>query len=183
MHKKVIKLPGIEGAFTEEVFVFENSDRRRIKEIYLNWTKMDIELRQLGGRRPIFPIEIVEAIICIELNMFKVDNNRVYYDLYDPNSFQYNDLGRVNLKIAINETYRMQLNEKEIMDSDRILFVKLYIEREELGYEIIEFQTRFIEEYLRFNRREISSRSSIRFSMTYREFMQIPHKVILNGFL
>lgn len=183
MHKKVIKLPGIEGAFTEEVFVFENSDRRRIREIYSNWVNMDIDLRQLGGRRPIFPVEIVEAIVCIELNMYKVDNNRVYYDLYDPNPNRYDDLGRVNVKVAINETYRMQLNEKEIMDSDRIMFVKLYIERAELCYEIFEFQTRDIEEYLRFNRREINLRSSIRFSMAYREFMQIPNNAVLKGFL
>lgn len=179
MHKKVIKLDGIEGVFTEEVFVFENSDRRRIKEIYLNWVKMDIELRQLGGRRPIFPIEIVEAIICLELNMYKVVNNRMNYDLYDPNSFKY----RVNVKVAINETYRMQLNEKEIIDSDRIIFVKLYIEREILGYDIIEFQTSDIKEYLRFNHREFSSQSRTRFSMLYREFMQIPNNAILRNIL
>lgn len=177
MYKKSIKIHNTEGNFIEDVFVFENRDKEQIKNIYLNWIKIDTQLRQLGGRRLSFPVEIVEAIVCIELNMYKIDNNRIYSDLYDPN-LRHN----ISVKVGTNETYRMPLSYNEIMENDQIFFVKLDIGTNQLKYEIIEFLMRDVKEYI-LNQKTINLQDNRRILMQYRELMQIKNTIILKGFL
>lgn len=177
MYKKSIKIHNTEGNFIEDVFVFENRDKEQIKNIYLNWIKIDTQLRRLGGRRLSFPVEIVEAIVCIELNVYKIDNNRIYSDLYDPN-LRHN----ISVKVGTNETYRMPLTYNEIMENERILFVKLDIGTNQLKYEIIEFLMSDVKEYI-LNRKIINLQDSRRILMQYRELMQIKNTIILKGFL
>ncbi len=185
MHNKMIKLPYNQGNFDGEVFVFEKSDRKQFKEIYNSWSNLEYELRRIGGRRPLFPIELIEGIICLELNLFKVNvNNKVYYDLFDPNSNVFGDSGRINVKVALNAAYRMQLNEKELLDSDRIIFAKLFIEnRNGLEYEMYGYRTKDMLEFSNYKNRASYFRNIPRINISYNDLMEIPNSIILRGFL
>lgn len=86
---KTLKTPS--GNFDFEVLIFEETDRKRLKSIYLNWRSLCNELKSLNSRLINLPEGLSESSICLEMGWFRVDKPangsktvNSSWDCYDP---------------------------------------------------------------------------------------------------
>lgn len=77
-----------EGDFEVEATRFEEKDRERLADIYLNWRSLSDELRSLGGRGVNIPEVLTEGIFALEMDVLRVVKSisgaNSSWDCYDP---------------------------------------------------------------------------------------------------
>ena len=82
----IFRLP--EGTFEVEATRFEEGDRRRFAEIYLNWRSISDDLRSLGGRGVNLPEVLSEGSFALEMGVLRVVKSisgaNSSWDCYDP---------------------------------------------------------------------------------------------------
>ena len=93
-----------------------------------------------------FPIDLVESIIALKCNMWKVTNSMSRrYDLWDPNNKEAKIRNLV--QATTNAVFQMVLVDSYMKEIDRVFFVKLFISDETtLQYEIYDFDIEMIYE-------------------------------------
>lgn len=81
-----IQLP--EGRFEAEFLEFENSDRRRLREIYENWRNLNTMLGEIQARSINLPEGLSESAFCIARNTLRLLQNipgaNSSWDCFDP---------------------------------------------------------------------------------------------------
>lgn len=139
MHEKIECIHINEELMKCKFIIFDKQDKRHLKNIYLNWLNLNRSIIEIGGKRQPIPAELVEGIVCLECNIWKVANDfKVKYDLWDPNENE--NRRRIELKYTINGVYRLMFPRLRRKEFDRLIFVKLFIDNGNgLEYEIYEY--------------------------------------------
>lgn len=81
---KTLSLP--EGDFSTEVQIFEESDRKVLKEIYINWRNLCSNLNAMEARSVNLPEGLSEGAFCLEMQVVRITNSisgaNTSYDCY-----------------------------------------------------------------------------------------------------
>lgn len=174
MHEVSIFTKGASEETIGNAIAFDKTDRSLLREIYEKWYELNTQIALLKGRRIMFPMELLEAIICMQHDMWKVTNSMSRrYDLWDPNADE--DKNRILVQVTSNAVFQTFVSERLIEEIDRLFFVKLFISKgEPLRYEIFDFDVRsFAEE-------EISVVPGRRI-IKYDDLKSIPYNNIYKG--
>lgn len=125
---------------------FDKGDKKIFKEIYQKWIDLNSQIALLKGRKIMFPIDLVESIIALKCNMWKVTNSMSRrYDLWDPNNKE--GKNRILVQATTNAVFQMVLADSYMKEIDRVFFVKLFIlDETTLHYEIYDFDIEMIYE-------------------------------------
>lgn len=154
---------------------FDKGDKKKFKEIYKKWFELNSQIATLKGRKIMFPIDLIEGIIALKCDMWKITNGMSRrYDLWDPNNKE--GKNRILVQATTNAVFQMVLADSYIKDIDRVFFAKLFISDEErLSYEIYDFDVQILYEHI--EKRPYSRRIIIK----YEDIKNIPYNNIFVG--
>ena len=154
---------------------FDKGDKKIFKEIYQKWIDLNSQIALLKGRKIMFPIDLVESIIALKCNMWKVTNSMSRrYDLWDPNNKE--GKNRILVQATTNAVFQMVLADSYMKEIDREFFVKLFIlDETTLHYEIYDFDIEMI--YENIEKRPYTRRVIIK----YDDIKNIPYNNIIVG--
>jgi len=175
MHEITIYTKNASKEIVGNAVAYDKQDRKILKAIYNKWMELNEQIGMLQGRRVMFPGELIEGIVCLHCDMWKVTNAIArHFDLWDPNADE--GKNRIDVYATTSAVFQMILPERLIDSVDRILFVKLYVSKgESLKYEIYDFD---IEQILSMgDSRDIRRRTVVKFE----DLKEIPYNNIYIG--
>ncbi len=83
---KTLLLP--EGTFQTEVLSFDESDRKTLRSIYIDWRKLCQDLNSLDSRGINLPEGLSESAFCLEMDCYRITKSisgaNTSFDAYDP---------------------------------------------------------------------------------------------------
>lgn len=175
MHEITINSKFANEEIVGNVIAFDKGDKKVFKEIYQKWIDLNSQIALLKGRKIMFPIDLVESIIALKCNMWKVTNSMSRrYDLWDPNNKE--GKNRILVQATTNAVFQMVLADSYMKEIDRVFFVKLFISDETtLQYEIYDFDIEMI--YENIEKRPYTRRVIIK----YDDIKNIPYNNIIVG--
>lgn len=175
MHEITTKSKLVCDEIIGNAVAFDKTDKKIFKDIYQKWLEINSQIANIKGRKMSFPIDLVESIIALKCDMWKVTNSMSRrYDLWDPNSQE--GKNRILVQATTNAVFQMYLPYLYLKEIDRVLFAKLYISDEAtLKYEIYDFDIEVLYEHLGTN---ANSRRTV---IKYDDIKNIPYNNIIVG--
>jgi hypothetical protein len=154
---------------------YDDSDRKIFREIYKKWEDLNSQISTIKGRKMIFPLDLVEGIICLDCNMWKVTNGMTLrYNLWDPNNEE--GKNRILIQATTSAVVHMLISPILKTEIDRIFFTKLYIATDSpLEYTIYDFDIDKIMELYH------GTGNPSRTYINYDELEKIPYNQIIKG--
>ena len=70
---------------------YETQDLYLFQELYTNWMMLNEKIAALGGRPTQLPSDFVESLVAYMMDYYKVNDNYLGFDCYDPNANQGNN--------------------------------------------------------------------------------------------
>ncbi len=117
-----------EGNFYSKVMIFDGSDVKRLRDIYVNWRNLCDLLGEMGARKINLPEGLSEPAFCLAKGMVrvtqKISGANTSFDCYDPNGKRWNNRIQVKACSVIPDLTSFGPNS----EWDRIFFVDFYRE-------------------------------------------------------
>ena len=175
MHEITIYTKNASKEIIGNAVAYDKQDKKNLKEIYNKWMELNEQIGALQGRRIMFPGELIEGIVCLHCDMWKVTNSIARsFDLWDPNADD--GKNRVVVYATTSVVFQMLLPEKLIGSVDRVLLMKLFISKgQSLKYEIYDFD---IEQILNLDNSKYMERRKI---IKFEDLKEIPYNNIYVG--
>ncbi len=132
------------------IIQYDEEDILLLQGIYSDWMNINNKIKKIGGRPCVMPPEFVESLVAYKMKYWKIDDMRVGYDCFDPNSPDGHN--RIEIKYATGRNDFSSFSPE--IKWDRLNFVKFYNESpEECYFEIYDIDIQMIiEESERFGR-------------------------------
>ena len=113
-----------EKSISTNLIQYEKNDMLLLQNLYSNWMNLNEMIKRIGGRPTMLPPEFVESLIAYKMNYLRVDDMRLGFDCYDPQSPQGSN--RIEIRYGTGRTdFSTFFHE---IKWDRLNFVKFYNE-------------------------------------------------------
>lgn len=141
------------------VIQYEDEDLHVLQKLYSDWMNLNEKIKRIGGRPSMLPSEFVEALVAYKMGYWRIDDIRLGFDCFDPNSPEGHN--RIEIKYGTGRTDLSSFSPE--IKWDRLNFVKFYNESpEDCFFEVYDIDIQMIlEESERFGR-NIYDRRGIR---------------------